>query len=150
MSSYGDARIKKYFGALSIDTGFQLLRTGRHHLKQWLILFVVVTPCFSSNCVLANHLPLCRRTLPPPITLQTEAFTSGAGFSATRDVVSCLQGVGRYCGKRVDVRSHNRTRGSDCDGKNWGYLQLLQNNQQRRIDRCSRQQLLKRRWFAVG
>jgi hypothetical protein len=52
-----------------------VLRIGHHHLKQWLILFVVVTPCFSSNCVSANHLPLCRRTLPPPITLQTEAFT---------------------------------------------------------------------------
>jgi hypothetical protein len=43
--------------------------------------------------VSANHLSVCRRTLPSPITLQTEAFTSGAGFSATRDVVSCLQGV---------------------------------------------------------
>jgi hypothetical protein len=132
-------------GALSIDTGFHLLRIGRHHLKQWLILFVFATPCFSSNCVSANHLPLCRRTLPPPITLQTEAFTSVAGFSATRGVVSCLQGVGRYCGKRVDVRPDNRTRGSDCDGKNCGPLRLLQHSVQRLIDSCSGHQHLKRR-----
>jgi hypothetical protein len=125
-------QVKKSLWCFSIDTGFQLLRIGRHHLKQWLIVFA--TPCVSSNCVSANHLPLCSRTLPPPITLQTEAFTSGAGFSATRDVVSCLQGVGRYCGKRVDVRPDNRTRGSDCDGKNCGYVQLLQHSVQRRTD----------------